>query len=517
MTLTSCTPDVDLLRANRTTILLMLLIMGIAAAVRLPHLADRGYVLDEAWTAELATGRASMHLHLPKYILLNQTDVYDLTNAPSCWHIWTGMEITHPPLYFLLLRWWEDLFGDTDWSGRMFSLIASVAAVGIFFDAVRLLSGRSTAIWASLLMALAGPMIEYGRITRNYALLLAVALAAVDALTRIEKFGLTRRRLVSLCAALLATLLTHYFCIAAVAAIGIYALVRFAGKIRRKVLIALFITGAVYLLVWGPFMWRQRALFSTSDASTLFLKNDATDPIKQTLERAIMMPARLLAPPRRSMTATSAVMAVLYLLPFLLIRRRPELLLWALWLVGTVGLVLSMDLARGTEHLLYIRYTLLAGPAVYALIPTLFAAVSKSAWVRHAIPVAAVLSCALAVSQIYHPWDTDSRQLARDVGAKANARDLIVFVGAENQCWTGASQYLVLSRYLRPLPCPIALLTQPAEGEVLSRAHTSPLDYVFSDGQNLGPKFIPAATPGELRMYFGYGWLWIVSGTTRAN
>jgi uncharacterized membrane protein len=484
----------DSTRANhwfdkKARAVLALVILLLAAVVRIPNLGSAPYVLDELWTAELASGRGSPHLHLPANVALKPPEFFALASAPPWWSVWTHMECTHPPLYFLLLRLWEQIWGDSDFAGRMLSVLASIAALAFFYDVVRFLNGDRVALWAAALMALAQPQIAYARQTRNYALLVLVAMIAVNALVRIERLGFTWRRWFALTASVLATLLTHYFCIGAIAAMAVYATIRLPAPARRKVLLAFIIAGILFVITWGPFMWRQRTLFSTSDETTTFLQNTAANKLELTLSRLLYLPARLFTEPVGSWIQISAVLAALYAVPFLLVRWRPDLLFWGLWLCGTVGAVAIMDIFHQTDQLQFIRYTLLAGPAVYCLVPALSAAIPRPRWVGHAIPAALALLCAATVPNAYSNAAGNPPPITAQLKEKIDSNDLLVFVGSGNTPWAGGANYLEISRYLKPIPCPIMVLHEPASGAALSRAREARNVFVFTFRES-GPLFI---------------------------
>src|SRR5439155_5899235 len=179
-----------------------------------------GFFLDEMWSAELASGRGSAHLHLPDNTLLSPPpELYSLTDAPPWWRVWTTVDVPHPPLYFIALRLWMSLAGQTDAALRALSVVLSLLTVALLFDTARLLSGRGVALWASVLFALAQPQIDYGRQALYYPLLLLAGMAAANAVARIEKRGASRPRFAALFLATLTALLTHYFCIGAIAAL----------------------------------------------------------------------------------------------------------------------------------------------------------------------------------------------------------------------------------------------------------------------------------------------------------
>jgi 4-amino-4-deoxy-L-arabinose transferase-like glycosyltransferase len=488
------------------SILPALLIALLAFAVRVPHVGRLGFELDEASTLELSSGRGQSHKSLPVNIVFQAPQLWSLAGAPPWWRVWTRMECTHPPLYVLMLRLWESVLGDGDTVVRLYSVLASTIAVVLLYDVARLLNGPAIATWAAVLMALAQPEVQYAREAVSYAMLQMVALLAADALVRIEVLGFNRRRLFGLVAALLATLLTHYFCIGALAALGLYALIRLSGPTRAKTIGAFIAVAIIFIVIWGPFMWHQRIYFF-NPIDTQFLLNDGPDHIQKTLWQLALVPTRLLAEPRGTTAGICAVTAVLFVLPFGLLKRQPKLLLWSLWMVGTVGLVAAMDLFRKTNHLVFIRYTLLAGPAVYVLIPAVFAAVLGKGWRWQIIPAAAVLSCALAVPQAYIRYEDDTNFIAKEVATMIGPRDLIVFASTGDMQWTAAAQYLMMGRYFQPLPCPIVILNAPASGPALVRARAAKSIVVFTDSEP-GAPLIPGSRLVEERWYFGRGLLW---------
>ncbi|HSV15030.1 MAG TPA: glycosyltransferase family 39 protein [Tepidisphaeraceae bacterium] len=485
-------------------LVLIVVVLSIAAAVRLSWLGSPGYSVDELWTAELAVGRGSTHLHLPLNVLVPPPppDLFRISDAPPWWHVWTHMECTHPPLYFVALRLWIAAFGQGDVTERMLSVVCSMLAIALLYDAARLHNGRAVAFWAATLMALAQPQIDLSRQTRNYAMLELTALAAIDALVRIEHFGINGRRCIALTAAVLATLLTHYFCIGAVGAMGLYAMIRLPGRARSRVFIAFIIAGIVFAIGWGPFMWRQRALFATDDTATRFLQESGPQHLWLTLQRVTLIPAAMLAKPRLAMVVVSSGMVVLYVLPLLLLRRRPDLLLWCVLLIGVVAPLVLLDLARGTGHLAFVRYPLLAGPAVYVLVPGLMT-IAPTRWVCHAIPAAAAIACALAAPDVYHPRQTDTRLMAAEMGSRIRAEDLLVFGGEGNHLWEAQAQYMMLSRYQRSIRSPMALVDRPVDGQVLDRARRSRYVFAFSVGNPL--QFLPGFRLVDSRLYVGGG------------
>jgi hypothetical protein len=495
---------------GRRTLLLGVCIVLLALAVRVPQLGSRGYLLDELWTAELASARGSAHLHLPdNQLLMPAPELFHLSTAPPWWRVWTRMECTHPPLYFLSLRLWMNALGEGDATERALSVLFSLVAVALVFDITRLLHGRGVAVWAGVLMALASPQIDYARQTRNYAMLMMSALLAADALVRIDAFGVNRQRLAALFLGVLASLLTHYFCFGAILAMGLYALLRLRGRARWQVIFTFVAAAAAFAACWGPFMWQQRQLFSVDDPSTSFLHNRGPGWLTHALEQFALAPARQLSEPRKSMIVTSMAMAVLYLLPIAMLAQRRELLFWWLWLVGTIGVVAALDVSRQSDHLEYVRYFILAGPAVYALIPALFTKLGNIRWPGHLVPAAAAVMCALVVPDTYKTWITDPHEIISEFASKATRQDLFVFCANPENAWTAGAQYMAIERYLRPIPCPVVVLHERASDLVKNRALASRRNIVFTNSENAFD-FLPLMKVTGAVAYPGRGCLWVL-------
>jgi uncharacterized membrane protein len=505
----SITRVIESSRPNRSSLVICLLLALIAAALRIPSLASRGYSLDEAWTAEIASGRGSIHLNLPRDVVMPMPVFFNLGTKADVpwWHIWTKMECTHPPLYFLGLRFWTDLIGPGDAPERSFSILAALISVVLLFDVVRLCNGRSIAIWACILFALAQPQIQYARETRNYTWLIACALFAADALVRVEKFGPNIPRLSALSVGVLATLLTHYFGIGMLIGLGLYAILRTRGRVRANVLIAFALAILIFAICWGPYMWQQRALASTSDQSTNFLLDKPDTHLAWTFYRLALLPGVLLAEPRGAAVYICYAGVALYILPLIALRLRPDLLIWILWMFGVIGVIAALDFSRDTHHLGLIRYTLLAGPAVYVLIPALVSQLPP--WLRHAVPAIAGVYCLWALPHTYQSAVADPKVIAAQVQSAARPQDLLLFISTGKNEWWAGGQCMVFSRYLKLPQCPVALLNAPAGAEVTDRALASHRVFGFTVAENPAD-FVHGIFPQDMVKFPGQGKVWIL-------
>ena len=87
-------------------------------------------------------------------------------------YMWTeGLVIeTTPPLYYMLLKAWAAVAGDSDFSLRLFSAVASTATIPLVFLLGVEVAGVAAALTATLLFALAPMQIAYAQEARVYAL-----------------------------------------------------------------------------------------------------------------------------------------------------------------------------------------------------------------------------------------------------------------------------------------------------------------------------------------------------------
>ena len=191
------------------------------------------------------------------------------------------------------------------------------------------------------------------------------------------------------------------------------------------------------------------------------------------------------------------LLIVLFLLVLLLIalRKRRELLLPVLWLVLTAGMILLIDLARHTSHLAYIRYTLLAAPALY------LAAGATAMWsgrfLRHALPVALLLLCGLVLPSYYEQPKENWRGLGELLAVDARPSDPLVFAATEE--WNATALCLCLSRYYHNSGQPIVAIDRPASPALAADIPrgTTWLIVACTPGQKFTPTELESWLPGS--------------------
>jgi mannosyltransferase len=171
----------------------------------------------------------------------------------------------HPPLYYFLLHGWMRMFGEGDVAVRALSGLFGVAVLPLTFLAGRRLGGQRTAWIAAALMGTSPFAIRYSSETRMYSLVMVLTLAG----WLLGDSALRRPTLLRLAGIALITgmlLLSHYWAMWLLAAVGVTLLVRLQRAHRQgriedrtatlRVLVAIGI-GALAFAPWLPSLLYQ--------------------------------------------------------------------------------------------------------------------------------------------------------------------------------------------------------------------------------------------------------------------
>lgn len=131
----------------------------------------------------------------------------------------------HPPLYFLLIWIWSQIFGDGEVALRSVSALAGVATIPVVYAVVRELGlARRVALAAALLVSVNPMLIWYSQEARPYSLLALLGAVSLLAFARLWRRG--GRREWGLWSASCAVLVAvHYFAAFVVAAEAVALLV----------------------------------------------------------------------------------------------------------------------------------------------------------------------------------------------------------------------------------------------------------------------------------------------------
>ncbi|MGF6225258.1 putative membrane protein [Pseudomonas sp. F-14 TE3482] len=117
----------------------------------------------------------------------------------------------YPPLYFMLLHGWIDLFGEGIFSIRSLSALPGIVTVGLGVWLVDLLATRRAALLAGVLLALLPTAVHYSQQVRMYSLLGLWLIGATIALMYWIRRPQSTRYLVIYTLLMSAAFYTHYF------------------------------------------------------------------------------------------------------------------------------------------------------------------------------------------------------------------------------------------------------------------------------------------------------------------
>lgn len=159
----------------------------VALIVRLSRLGASPLWLDETTTAEW--------IRLPWGAMLR-----------------TVLADNHPPLYFLLLKAWSLLAGESAWALRLPSVCFSWATVPLIAAAAGVLAGRAVRRWAAWLTALSPYLLQHAQEARMYSLLAALAALHFFFLARFIT-GATQRLGPSFVVTAVLLAATHYYAV----------------------------------------------------------------------------------------------------------------------------------------------------------------------------------------------------------------------------------------------------------------------------------------------------------------
>lgn len=375
--------------ARRFTLLLLIVLL-LAAALRVKFLLDTSHIslwLDEFFSLEWSAGRSLGAAQLPLNTWIDYPPVYtSLQGAPSAWGLFARLENdVQSPLYYIVLRYWRELFGSSDLAVELLSTAFSVSAVAFLTLGVRHLAGPAVALWSGLLLTLAPLQFVYARAVRPYAMALALTAAlfwvlmvlarpqrrdhpeatAAGAGTNVAWHG---------AAGMLALLLmlTHYLAAGVIAGLVLWTFCKLPRRDRVRLLPALALAAAAFLTLCGPLLLRQWAYMHAS-GNTSWMTNRLGAPWFTAWASLADVPRMFLLEGLALKESQPAIVLGVLLLLLAALRAlwRRQLLAILLWLVCGVGLIAALDVALNITQLAYSRFVLLAAPAFYVLLASI--------------------------------------------------------------------------------------------------------------------------------------------------
>jgi 4-amino-4-deoxy-L-arabinose transferase-like glycosyltransferase len=204
----------------------------------------------------LLLGAVARILHLGDQALwIDEGATYAVIRQPNAASILTFLaeRDAHPPLYFLLLKAWTRIAGDSVVALRLFSALASLlsvaAVVPLAREMLRIrpdLRGPAIPLLAALMLALSDPEFVLAQDMRMHALRTLLAIAIVLFYLRWLRIGRVRDA-VGVWLAGTAILHTHIQGVYVLMAVGLHALLFLRGRLRLTALASVTACGLAFL------------------------------------------------------------------------------------------------------------------------------------------------------------------------------------------------------------------------------------------------------------------------------
>ncbi|MFN8346774.1 MAG: glycosyltransferase family 39 protein [Spirosomataceae bacterium] len=279
----------------------LLAILAVALLLRLYHLDAHGIWFDEKSTMVVSQG-----------IVLdgaNQKDVFDkgklvYTNQefwrekqlPDYYEAMTRSDIGNSSFYYFLLHHWLNLFGISDFSARLLSVLFSVLTVLLLFVFTKhFFKSNTLALTAAALAAIEPFFIAYSQQARNYSLTFFLTLLAsycfLRALEADEKKQSSRKWFIFYAISALLGLYSHFLVASVLLAHGAYVLFfvrQFKSWVAFSIAGAVAVAGLAWWLLYGG---GQYTLFSLNHQSKVYLECALNRPYNNPY--GIILPATL--------------------------------------------------------------------------------------------------------------------------------------------------------------------------------------------------------------------------------
>jgi uncharacterized membrane protein len=213
--------------SSYSTILIFALIVGVFIGARLWELTASCLWFDEIFSVHAARHEWSRLL------------------------AFVAADIIHPPLFYVLLKVWISIGGESLLWLRLFPVLTSIAVIFPFILLCRELYLGATEIkLALLLMAVNGYLIKYAQEVRMYSLLLFFTSCSLWLLVKFVNATHARKQLLALSAINLLLVYTHYYGWLVIAAEAVFLLLW-----NRDKLTDFLIAAAVLLLCFSPWVY----------------------------------------------------------------------------------------------------------------------------------------------------------------------------------------------------------------------------------------------------------------------
>lgn len=435
-------------RANPLAWVLLAAILALAGFVRWHTITDRGFFFDELWNLQLAMGQGSAMFEIPLDRLVEQPNVLIPDNARPIWQVpahTTGT--THPPGTYVMLRAWSMVFGDSMLSLRSASAAWSMLGIVLTFLFARRWFGVQPALWAALMLAISPGNIDQAQDARGYTMLQALLLATMMILLQMRGRTTAWGHAVGVGVGTLLMMYTHYFSAGLGAAIAVSAILLLRGRVGWQALGAIAVAGVVWNVSWLRMFREQMSI--VAEMVDIYQSDPSDTPLVATLFRLAASPFQALVydPQPLGNLAILGGLVISCVLLARLVRARGEDAKLALFtfgpIVGLIGMIAAIDVARSTRGLEYAKYFV-------PILPQLCVLIASTVWFRRwLVPAFATAALAVLCHTTPTPFKPDLRPQLAYLAQHASPGDVILLPSANPLGRDGQVTYLQLAHALR--------------------------------------------------------------------
>jgi hypothetical protein len=260
---------------HRWLVVACLIVVALAAALRLAIVDRQGLWADEAFSLAMATGHSLEHppseakpelgdyieapRPLPALEYRRYLEHQNPPVGPAGVIRAVRLSDTSPPLYYLLLWAWTRLGGTSDGALRSFSVFWALACFPFVWSLAEQIGGRRSILPACLLFAVFPVSIHYSVEGRMYSMLWFLALGLAWLTLRLHRRGPGVFAVAIWILVAAAGLMTHYFYGFVLAAFVLW-LMLYPGRFSRGWVVGL---GGAVVLVVAPWYIKLPLIFST--------------------------------------------------------------------------------------------------------------------------------------------------------------------------------------------------------------------------------------------------------------
>ncbi|MEH2456069.1 glycosyltransferase family 39 protein [Nostoc sp.] len=249
-----------LAKANPPTWLkiLVIIFIGLGIFFRFAHLGQKIYCCDESWTSVAISGHtvAELKQEVSNHqgtILITTFDKYQHINpdrgvADTVNYLITS-DPQHPPLYYVMVRLWAQVFGDSPSGVRSFSAFISLFIFpSVYWLCLELFESPVVGWIAMGLIAVSPLQLFFAQEARQYSLWMVEILVSSAALLRAIRQE-NKINWVVYALTLTLGLYTHLFTVLVMIAHGIYVVIQQQFRFTKTLLNYLLVSIAAFLML----------------------------------------------------------------------------------------------------------------------------------------------------------------------------------------------------------------------------------------------------------------------------